>query len=83
MASMREGGIHINPPQLGVYGLRRELLASNKSYRCLCKKHSSGEEDSSEDQLESIKSGAGEQFLPLVCMAKVRPKGVLFHRNRY
>ena len=34
--------------------------------------------------LQSTKSGAGEQFLLLLCMARARLKGVLFvHRHRY
>ena len=40
------------------------------------KKHSSGEEDPWEIQVESTKSGAGEQFLLQDCRAKAGIKGV-------
>ena len=30
--------------------------------------------------IEDTKSGAGEQFLPLLCRGKARVKGVFFHR---
>ena len=47
--------------------------------RRLWKKHSSGEEDPLNSKLEkSTKSGAGEQFLPLACVAKAYTQHFLF-----
>ena len=36
-----------------------------------------------EISLQSAKSGAGEQFLPVDCMAKARVKGMFFSQHRY
>ena len=46
------------------------------------KKHPPEKQTCGKTTFQSIKSGAGAQFLMLSCMAKVRPKKMLFHRHR-
>ena len=46
------------------------IVSYHNSYRCLLKKHSSGEEDSWAKYIKNNKSGAGEKFMLLCCKEK-------------
>ena len=83
MYGWMDGGGCSDPWVLRLDGLADRWVERNPANTAVCEKNIPPEKKTHRKiSLKNTKSGVGEQFLLLDCMAKACAKGVFFHRQR-